>query len=45
MKVKKSIIEVLLVSVVLAFSASAAAKDLRLGLIVPNSHAWTVGVG
>lgn len=41
MKVKKSIIEVLLVSVVLAFSASAAAKDLRLGLIVPNSHAWT----
>lgn len=42
MKLSTRFCGVLLAAAAFAFSASASAKDLRLGLIVPSSHAWSI---
>jgi len=42
MRLKTRIICTLFAAFAFTFSATVAAKELRLGLIVPGSHAWTV---
>src|SRR5690554_1718213 len=42
MKLKTKIMGTLFAAFAFTFSATVAAKELRLGLIVPGSHAWTV---
>nr|WP_067286994.1 TRAP transporter substrate-binding protein [Marinobacterium profundum] len=42
MKLKITMMSALFTVVAFVFSGVASAKDLRLGLIVPGSHAWTV---
>jgi len=42
MKTSTKMLGVMLAAVAFAFSAAASAKNLRLGLIVPGAHAWSV---
>lgn len=42
MKMKRTMMGVVFSATAFAFTTMASAKDLRLGLIVPESHAWSV---
>ena len=42
MKTRTKMMGVIFAAAAFVFSAAASAKDLRLGLIVPGTHAWSV---